>query len=373
MSYFPVHTVAEINLTNLLHNYRAIRDRVAPAKVMAVVKADAYGHGALPVAQSLAKEGCRHFAVARLSEAIELRQNRFDLPLLIFGSLFPDEMEIAVQNDCRVTLTSDVDLQNLLAIARRLKRSVRVHIKVDTGMGRVGLLWEQALDFVRRVAAQSELVIEGVYTHFATADLADKSFAYEQWQRFDGLRQAILSAGIKVGYFHAANSGAILDLPATYLDMVRPGISLYGNYPTLETSASLNLRPVMTLRSKVAALRRLPAGTSISYGRRYFTTHETTVAVLPIGYADGIARSFTNRGKVMIEGRFYPMVGTITMDQIMVDVGDAPVTLGQDVYFWGETPFGTIDTTAVAAQVGTIAYELCCAVTKRVPRRYIST
>jgi alanine racemase len=372
MASFPVYTVAEINLDNLRYNYRLISQKVAPAKVMAVIKADAYGHGALAVGRTLAEAGAQYFAVARVSEAVELRQAGFYQPLLIFGSLFPDEMEVALQQGCRITLASENDLANLLKICAASRLNARVHLKIDTGMGRVGILVNEAREFIKKAASRSEIFIEGIYTHFATADSADKTFALWQLEQFKKLRSAIINDGLQIPYFHAANSGAILDLPETFFDMVRPGIALYGHYPTTETSESLPIRPVMTLKTRVVAIRRLPPGSSISYGRRYITQQETAIAVLPIGYADGISRKFTNIGKVMLNGKYYPIAGTVTMDQIMVDVGDDPIAIGDTAYFWGESPHGVISATKVAAEIGTIAYELCCAVSRRVPRVYLS-
>ncbi len=372
MPTIPNYTVAEINLTNLLENYRLIRQRVAPAEVMAVIKANAYGHGAVVVGKTLAAAGAKYFAVARLSEALELIESGLNGTILLFGSLFPDEMEIALKYGCRITITCPEDIHLVKQIAGRLDMTAQVHIKVDTGMGRVGLLWDSALEHIKTVSTQPELFIEGIYTHFATADMRDKSYVHIQLQRFQQLLTAIEQAGIRVPYYHAANSGAILDLPEAYFNMVRPGIALYGHYPTTDTTESLPLRPVMTLRTVVAQVRKLPAGVSISYGQRYFTRHETAIAVLPIGYADGVFRSFSNTGKVMIKGKFYPIVGTVTMDQIMVEIGEDNVQVGDKAFFWGETPDGTISATQVAAQIGTIAYELCCAVSRRVPRIYLN-
>jgi len=371
MPYPPSSTVAEINLANLRYNFRNIKQRVAPAGIMAVVKADAYGHGAVPVARCLLEEGAQFLAVARLSEALKLIQAGIVAKTLIFGTLFPEEMASAIRHDLRVTVTRAEDFVTLDRLAASQRTVAIVHVKIDTGMGRVGLPYQQAPESIRASAYLKNVHIEGVYTHFATADCRDKTFAYEQLTRFKNIVESLRKDGGTQPLFHAANSGAILDLPEAYFNLVRPGIALYGHYPTTETSESLPLRQVMTLKTKVAQIRELPAGKSISYGRRYFTKTATRIAVLNIGYADGIQRAFTNQGEVMIDGRLFPMVGTVTMDQLMVEIGDAPVKTGADVLIWGNSEDGIQQATLVAARIGTISYELCCGVAPRVPRIYI--
>jgi len=367
----PAYTVAEIHLDHLLCNLEQIRHRVAPADVMTVVKANAYGHGAVPVSRKLVQAGVKYLAVARVAEARELRQAGISQPILIFGRLFPDELEIAVRLDAAVTVTDERDLDLLSAVARRTGQTVNVHLNIDTGMGRVGVRYEQAVQLIHRLDGLPGVALKGIYTHFATADEKDKSFAYQQIERFRSVIGQSLAGLSERPLIHAANSGAILDLPEAGFDLVRAGIALYGHYPTTETTESIALKQVMTLKTKIGLLRRLPANTPISYGRRYYTTRETTIAVLPIGYADGIPRSFTNHGQVMIRGGLYPVAGTITMDQIMIDVGDDPVREGDDVIFWGDTADGRLQCTQVAAVIGTIPYELCCGVSARVPRIYV--
>lgn len=365
-------TVAEVDLECLRGNYHAIRRHVAPADVMAVVKANAYGHGAVPVARCLQVEGARHFAVARVAEGLELQQAGITGKILIFGTLFPDELETAIAHGLQVTATRAEDFAMAARLAAARRTTAIVHVKVDTGMGRVGLPCDSAVETIRSASGLPDLRIEGVYTHFATADCREKSFAEEQLARFTSLIGGLQRAGVSVPLVHAANSGAILDLPATCFDLVRPGIALYGHYPTTETSESVPLRQVMTFKTRVAQVRALPAGTSVSYGRRYVTQSATRIAVLNVGYADGVSRAFTNKGLVLIRGRLFPMVGTITMDQLMVDIGTAPVGVGDDVVLWGQSNQGALAATQVAERVGTIPYELCCAVAPRVPRRYLN-
>jgi alanine racemase len=364
-------TVAEIHLNHLAYNLNQIRKKVAPAEVMCVVKADAYGHGAVPITKRLVKEGVTHFAVARLAESLELRNAGITENILIFGSLFPDEIESAIMNDVQISITDINDIDTVRELAIRNSVFVKVHLNIDTGMGRMGIPFDKARSAIIKIVNIDQIKLAGIYTHFATSDERNKEYAELQLKRFDNIINELVEHLPYKPIIHASNSGAILDLPKAKYDMVRAGISLYGHYPSIETSESIRLKQVMTLKTKVSSTRRLPKGSSISYGRKYITSKETTIAVLQIGYADGIHRAFTNRGKVLINGKLYPMVGTVTMDQIMVDIGDDPVKVGDDVIFWGDTPQGRLRCTMVAECIGTISYELCCSVAKRVPRVYV--
>ncbi len=366
-------TIAEISLDNLSYNYRQIKQRVAPCEVMAVVKANAYGHGAVPVAQHLLKAGVQFFAVARLQEALELRNAGIDSKLLIFGRLFPAEMAVAIRNNICITLTCEEDIELIAEQARKLDRRACVHLNVDTGMGRTGLLPPRAIPALRTAYNNQYIKVTGLYSHFATADLKDKDYARQQLQRFKEIIRETRQHDLQIPYIHMANGGAMLDLPESYgadFNLVRAGIILYGYYPSLETSESISLKQVMRLKTRILELRQLPAGSHVSYGCRYTTQQTTRLAVLPIGYADGIHRAFTNKGIVLIRGQQYPVVGTVTMDQIMVEVGDAPVEIGDEVLFWGTDEQGELRASRIAARINTISYELCCAVSQRVPRIY---
>jgi len=365
------YTVAEIHLDHLYYNLTEIRKQVAPAEVMCVVKADAYGHGAVPVTKRLIREGVSHFAVARLAEALELRNAGIEENILIFGSLFPDELEEAIQNDIQVTITDQKDIDTVREFAINNSIFAKVHLNIDTGMGRVGIPFNKARSAIIKIVNIDQIKMEGIYTHFATSDERKKEFAELQLKRFNNIISELIDHLPYRPVIHAANSGAILDLPAAKFDMVRAGISLYGHFPTTETSESIPLKQVMTLKTHVGLVRRISAGTSVSYGRKFITERETSIAILAIGYADGIHRAITNNGDVLINGILYPIVGTVTMDQIMVNVGDDPVKVGDEVVFWGDTPQGNLQATKVAQRISTISYELCCAITKRVPRVYI--
>ena len=368
------YTVAEIHLENLAYNLRRICERVKPCKVMAVVKADAYGHGAVQVTNRLIEEGVQYFAVARIAEALELRHAGIDKAILIFGTLFDDQIENALAYDVRITVTDPRDIERISRIAARMGKIAIVHFNADTGMGRVGIQSDQAVEEVVRLYQNQNIRLEGIYSHFATSDTSNKAYAHLQLDRFRKLINDLRGHNIIIPFMHMANGGAILDIPEACqypFNLVRAGIILYGQYPSLETSESIALKQVMALKTRVSLVRRLPEGTCISYGCRYTTSRETQIAVLPIGYADGIHRSFTNKAHVLIKGKLYPMVGTVTMDQIMVDVGDDEVAAGDMVLIWGDSPQGDIRASRLAEEVGTISYELCCSVSKRVPRIYI--
>jgi alanine racemase len=362
-------TCAEINLDHLIFNLNAIESQVAPAKILPVVKADAYGHGALSVARHLVKTGTRFLAVALFEEAMDLRESGIDLPILIFGRLLPNQIQAAVKAGCRISVFGKEDIRRIEKAA--LSVPAYIHPNVETGMGRAGVLLDQEPDFFDRLLASKACIWEGLYSHFATADEADKTYARKQLDHFQHIINRVAKMDKGPTLRHMANSGAIYNLPESYFDAVRPGISLYGHRPSSATPPNFSLKQVMTFKTYVAHLRPLPAGQSISYGRRYITKTETRIAVLPVGYADGISRAFTNNGEVLIGGKHYPMVGTVTMDQTMVDVGKAPVRPGDEVLLWGSSAQGKIEALEVAERIGTIPYELTCGVSKRVKRVYI--
>ena len=362
-------TCAWIHLDHLRFNFREIRNKIAPARPIPVVKADAYGHGAVPVARCLVDEGGDLLAVAQYQEAMELRHSGIDVPILIFGRLFPDEIPEAMRAGFRITLFGAEDIRWIENAPG--SQTAQVHVNVETGMGRVGVLPEREPEFFNHLTRSRRCVWEGLYSHFATSDETDKSYAREQLNRFNGLIKRLKNKAALPPMIHMANSGAVLDMPDSYFNGCRSGIMLYGHYPSTETSRSIPLKQVMTLKTFVAHTRRLPAGHNVSYGRRWKTDRETTIAVLPIGYADGIRRHLTGQLQVLIGGRRYPVVGTITMDQIMVDVGDDPVTVGDEVLIWGDTEHGRIQVLDVAEAMGSIPYELTCGVSRRVPRAIV--
>jgi alanine racemase len=359
-------TCVRINLDHLRFNFREIRKKIAPARLIPVVKADAYGHGAIPVSRCLVDDGADFLAVAQYQEARELRDSGIDVPILIFGRLFPHELPEAIRAGFRITLFGVEDIRWIERASG--SQAAVVHVNVETGMGRVGVLLDREPEFFNHLTRSPRCVWEGLYSHFATSDEADKSYARGQLTRFNDLVERLKIKFPLPSMIHMANSGAVLDMPDSYFSACRSGIMLYGHYPSMETSRSIPLKQVMALKTVVAHLRRLPAGHNVSYGRRWQTERETTIAVLPIGYADGVRRHLTGRLQVIIGGRRYPVVGTITMDQIMVDVGDHRLSVGDDVLVWGDTEDGRIQVLDVAEAMGSIPYEMTCGVSRRVQR-----
>jgi len=360
---------AEISLDNLSFNIRSIQRKVSPSSVIPVVKADAYGHGAVPVSRRLQEEGFTTLAVSCLEEALELRESGIGQSILIFGRLFPDEITTAIKAGFRLSICSAEDIRWIEQAGQ--DQPAYVHVNIDTGMGRMGLMADQVSQCFDELAKSPHCLWEGIYSHFSTSDDPNKEYAYLQLSRFQEILNQIEIRKQKPSMVHMANSGAILDIAESYFDAVRPGILLYGHYPSPETSASLEIKQVMTLKTFVAQVREMPQGYPISYGRRWVTKRPTKIAVLPVGYADGIDRRFTNNGEVLIGGRRCPMVGTITMDYLMVDVEEEPVRPGDEAIIWGESHQGTIQALEVAQRIGTIPYELTCGVSKRIKRVYL--
>ena len=321
------------------------------------------------MAKCLVKEGFRLFAVAQFQEAMELRESGIKCPILIFGRLFPDEIPTAIKADFRMSLFGKQDIQWIEKAPKNQKP--KIHVNVDTGMGRIGVLLDNEPDFFDELTRSNHCHWEGLYSHFSTSDESDKDYADLQLKRFRKILSDIKKNSIQPSMIHMANSGAILDIPESYFDAVRPGVTLYGHYPSTETSQSIGLKQVMTLKTSVAHIRKIPAGFSVSYGRRWVAETATTIAVLPIGYADGVRRALTNIGEVLINGKRYPIAGTVTMDHIMVDVGQDPIKSGDEVIIWGDGPDGRIQVLEVAEKMGTIPYELTCGVSRRVKRIYV--
>lgn len=365
-------TFAEIDLAAIAQNIRAIKQRVHPAQVMAVVKADAYGHGAAQVARTALANGATYLGVALVEEGIELRQQGFTEPILVFGGAFAEQLHYFFKHDLELTVYTREIAQALSPLARKYQKPIAVHVKVDTGMGRVGVHWNQALAFIAELLTLPGVVVKGLYTHFATSDERNKDYARLQLARFHQVLQQLEQHKIHIPLKHAANSGAIIDLPETHLDMVRPGVMMYGYYPSPETSASIPVRPAMTLKSRVLFIKDVPANTSISYGRQYITESPTRIATIPMGYADGYNRLLSNQSQVTIRGQRWPIVGRVCMDLIMADIGrDSHIQVGDDVIVFGRPEDNAFTVTDICQKIGTIPYEVTCWVSQRVPRVYL--
>ena len=362
---------AEIDLGALRHNYREIKSCIrGGAKLCAVVKADAYGHGAVRCARVAVEEGAEYLAVATVSEAIELREAGFAQPILLLGLILPDEAASVVAYDITQALCELPLAEALSAEAVRQHKTVKVHLKVETGMGRIGARPEEIGALALQIAALPNLEIEGIFSHFATADGRDKTFAQVQLRRFLAACESCAQGGVQIPLRHIAESAAILEIPEAHLDMVRAGVIQYGLWPSDEVTHPIELRPVMKLCAKVVFLKNLHRGETIGYGRTWQAQRESRIATLPLGYADGYIRAYgAAHAQVLLKGRRAPLAGRVCMDQVMVDVTDIPdVREGDTAVLFG-SPELTAD--EAAAWLQTINYEVTCLVSSRVPRIYV--
>lgn len=366
-------TWAEIDLDALAHNVRAFKRHVGPAtEVMAVVKANAYGHGAVPVSRVALESGATRLAVARLDEGVQLRRAGIDAPILVMGYTLPARAELLARWDLTPTINTLEGAQALSAAAVASGRVASFHVKIDTGMGRYGLLPEEVVSFICAVSAMNGLRWEGLYTHFAVADLADKDFTRRQFSLYRDVVTALTEAGHPAALKHIANSAGTLDLPKVHLDAVRIGIAMYGLHPSNEVEPAIPLRPLLTLKSRVARVRTLPTGASISYGRTYITQRPTPVALIPVGYGDGYHRLMSNRGEVLIRGGRAPIVGRVCMDQFVVDIsGIRGVTQDDEVVLIGRQGQEAISAERVATWAETINYEVTTSILPRVTRVFL--
>lgn len=363
-------TWAEISLGAIKYNCAVIQDIVGKdTGIMAVVKANAYGHGLVEVSKLLNKLKIRYLGVATLDEALTLRKAKMKLPILILGSVLPGEAECAVKNNITLTLCNDELLKALKSIAKK-KLKPRVHIKVDTGMGRIGVWHEDALEFVKKTRKTGAIDIEGIYTHFSVAG-RDKLFTQYQIDSFNAVLARLDKLKMHIKLKHAANSIACIDWKKSHLNMVRPGLIIYGIYPKKNFPRRIKLKPALSLKTRISFLKNTPPGRSISYGRTHITQSQTRIASLPIGYADGYGRVLSNRAEVLVRGHRAPVVGKITMDQTMIDLGRITgAKVGDEVVLIGKQNDEEIRIERLARLAGTIPYEIVTGITKRVPRCY---
>ncbi|RLC96586.1 MAG: alanine racemase [Chloroflexi bacterium] len=368
-----VLTWAEIDLDAIAFNAAGLKARAGgKAELMVTVKANGYGHGAVQVARAALEGGATRLAVHRALEGVQLRQAGITAPILVMGYTLPAVSERVVRWNLTPTVNSQPQAEALSAAAVAAGKMLPIHVKIDTGMGRYGLLPDEALGFVRFLSQLPGLVLEGLYTHHAVADLADKSFTRHQFGLYMNVVEQLEAAGFTFPLKHVSNSATTLDLPEMALDMLRCGIALYGLRPSGEVEPVIPLRPALTLKSRVVRVRTLPAGASISYGRTYITEKPTRVALVPVGYGDGYHRILSNRGAVLIHGQRAPIVGRVCMDQFVVDVNHIPdVQLHDEVVLVGRQGEGHIPAEEVARWAETINYEVTTGLLPRVVRVYI--
>ncbi len=365
-------TQAVVSLDSLARNLGRVRDRVGDIQIMGVVKADAYGHGAFPVARTLVEAGATWLGVALPEEGVQLRRQGLQVPILVMGPTPPDQGPLLSEYRLDQMVYHPFHARALSASTGGSREAVRVHLKIDTGMGRLGIHPSEAAAGAKAIVHLPGLELGGVMTHFAAADAADKGHALEQLRRFLEAVREIEAAGIAVPLRHAANSAAILNLPETHLDMVRPGIALYGYPPSLFVSQGHPWEPVLTFMTRIAQVKKVPKGGTVSYGCTYVAPRDILVATLPVGYADGYNRLLSNQGEVLIRGQRAPVIGRVSMDMIMIDVTDVGgAQEGEEVILLGRQGDQAFSADEWAARLGTISYEILCNISKRVPRTYI--
>jgi len=365
-------TVAEINLSSLRHNLGVIRGYLkSTTKILAVVKADAYGHGAVKVASTLVEEGVRHFGVATVEEGLELRSGGLAEDIIVLGGVFKDQLKEAVTAGLQTVVGSLTHLKELSEEAERLRIATQIHLKIDTGMGRLGVFPHEVEESLSIIDENPYLQLRGVMSHLSSADgtgKEDDSFTKEQLLKFEKIISGLRLAGVSI---HVLNSAGIFNYSDHQYHMVRPGISLYGSLPQVDFG-DLGLLPVMTLLTRIAYVKCFPEGSPISYGRNYYTKRKERIGILPIGYADGIRRFLYPGYRVVVEGSEVPIVGTICMDNVMIDITDLPdAGEGSEVMIFGERWGVRKRVEELASRGGTIPYEVLTGIGKRVPRLFV--
>jgi alanine racemase len=372
MKIRPVWT--EINLDALAHNMREARRLAKPsALVMGVVKADAYGHGAVKVSKTLIDNGADMLGVAILSEAIELRKAGYTVPILILGYTNPEQYADLIRFGIEQTIYDYEMAQLLSEEAKKQKEKVKIHLKIDTGMRRLGFEPNaESIDAILRISKLENLDIVGIFSHFSEADSKDKQFSEAQYRKLMWVCDRLDNANLIIPIKHIANSAAIIDLPETHMDMVRAGIMLYCLSPSIENTRAVDLKQVMTLKARISNVKHISAGESVGYGRAYFADKPIVVATLPIGYADGYTRKLTGKGYALVHGKKVQLIGRICMDQCMLDVtAIEDVRIGDVAVLFGEQGDKRITIDELAMKLGTINHEIVCGISRRVPRVYI--
>jgi alanine racemase len=358
-----------IDLDALSWNFRQIKSKVGPAvKVLSMIKANAYGHGANAVAKALAREGSDAFGVATLEEGIELRDAGIDSPILVVAGAYPEQLDRFVAHDLAAVAHELETLKVLEAAARRLGAALDVHLKIDTGMGRLGLPAAQLTACLPDLGSLKALTIAGIFSHFSHAESVTGEYTRKQLEVFRSAVEQLRSGGISPPLVHFANSAATITLPEAHFDMVRPGLILYGVYPSPSMIGQISLKPVLSWRTRILQLKKVPSGTSISYGQTFITRRESLIATLPVGYADGYSRLLSNCGQALIRGKRAPVAGRVCMDLTMLDVTDiAGVRQGDDVFLLGGDGHA-ISADEMAGWSNTISYEIFTSIGGRVPR-----
>ena len=367
---------AEINLTNLDYNIKQIKDKIGDRQMIGVIKADAYGHGSVKVAEVLRANGCKTFAIATLQEAITLREAGAKEEIIMLG-LTPDMYaDTIVDYDITPVVCASENAAAFAAAAKAKGKTVHALIAVDTGMGRIGYLADDldfAVEDVKKIAALENFKIKGMFSHMSTADAFDKTYSHQQEAKYNKFYETLTAAGIEIPFRTLANSASIMELPSVYFDACRPGIILYGCYPSDEVDVKeLSIKPVMSVKANIVHLKDVPADFSVGYGRKFISKRPSKIATIALGYADGYPRPYSQHAKVIVNGKIAPIAGNICMDQCMIDVTDVPdVKVGDEVIIMGSDGKHTILADDIANATGTINYEITCAFGQRLPKVYV--
>lgn len=364
-------TWIEVDLNAIEHNLKAIKRTVGSrTKILAIVKADAYGHGAVKVSQTLEQNGIDMLGVAFSGEGIELRKKDINTPILILNPVLSEQIEDVIQHSLRVTANS-LDIANELSItAKKHNCNIKIHVEIDTGMGGAGVCPDEAIPFIKALLLIENLEIEGVFTHFNSSEEKDKSFTYEQNRKFKEVLKQLENEKISIPLIHAANSAAILDIPDSYFNMVRPGLILYGILPSNYALKNIDLKQALSFKTRIINLKQLDPGSVIGYGRTFEILQRTTVATIPVGYKDGYNRCFSSLGEVLVHGKRVPIIGRVCMDRCFIDVTNLPdVEIGSEVILFGNQGNETISIESAAELIGTIPYEVVCNVGTKTPKR----
>lgn len=368
-------TWAEVSLGAIRHNASLFKSSLKDAcRFMAVVKANGYGHGSIAVAKAAISAGADYLGVALVDEAIRLRDAGIDVPILVLGYTAPYAVMKAIQHQVSLTVFSEQVLDEIIVCTEEIKQPARIHLKIDSGMTRIGVTsHEEALSLARKAVSSRFVKLEGLFTHFADADSIDPSYTQRQFQRFQAFIRRLEDHGIRIPLKHACNSAAAMQYPDMHLDMVRVGIALYGLYPSSEVRhPGYPLKPAMQLKTRISSLKRVPAGQSVGYGRTFIPQNECLIATVPIGYADGLSRQLSNRGAALVRNRRIPIVGKVCMDQTMLNATSVPsAQIGDEVILFGGSAEAFLSIDEVAEAMNTINYEVVCLIGERVPRIYV--
>ena len=351
----------EINLDAVKYNVQNIRRLIGKqVKIMGIVKGNGYGHDAVEISKIILEHGIDQLAVARIEEAIFLRKNNIKAPILVLGVSLQEQIKLYLDYQIMATISDLYNAQIFNELVAKSNQKIKVHLKIETGMGRLGIKPAEIRNIFSELKKLPNIEIEGIYTHFSTADEIDKNYTYQQFSLFNKAIDLIKNINfISKPFFHVANSGAILDLPETWLDMVRPGCLIYGLYPSSSVKRVIQLSPALSFKSCISFIKKVQAGSFIGYGKTYYTKNEIIVATLPVGYADGYSRLLSNLGQVMLKGKMAPVIGRVCMDQMMIDITNIPkATVGDEVVLWGAQSEGSIPIESIAQKLNTIVDEV---------------